>query len=356
MFEVAFSRRMCCSRVCSVSTKPRCRRRPSSPPRCGRACGAGRPAAAAKKPNDGPPKSSRLPSGWPSPTAMSTPKSPGGRRTPSVIGSTWTISSAPVSLAIGASASRSSTAPRKFGWARNTAAMSSPIAARSASASVTPSASATSSMVVPQPAPVVASVSRECGCTPRETTKRRAAGVDLGEVAGGGERARALVDARVGDRQPGELGDHRLVLEHHLQPALGDLGLVRRVRRQELRARRDAVHQRRDVVVVHPGAEERQLVLGGDVARGERRAGSRRPPARACRRAGPAGGRGAGPRGCRRRGRRRWRPRSRRASPGGRRRSRRCSGSRCIKLARGAAYLAPSPRARLHPCCAPVAG
>ena len=68
MFEVAFSRRMCCSRVCSVSTKPR---RPStsvvSP--------AMRPGIlrrnaswAAKKPNDGPPKSSRLPSGWPSPT------------------------------------------------------------------------------------------------------------------------------------------------------------------------------------------------------------------------------------------------------------------------------------------------
>ncbi len=33
---------------------------------------------AAKKPNDGPPKSRRLPSGWPSPTATSTPHSPGG--------------------------------------------------------------------------------------------------------------------------------------------------------------------------------------------------------------------------------------------------------------------------------------
>ena len=32
---------------------------------------------AQKKPNDGPPKSSRPPSGWPSPTAMSTPHSPG---------------------------------------------------------------------------------------------------------------------------------------------------------------------------------------------------------------------------------------------------------------------------------------
>ena len=35
-----------------------------------------------------------------------------------------------------------------------------------------PSASGTSSIVVPQPALVVASVSRECGWTPRETTNR----------------------------------------------------------------------------------------------------------------------------------------------------------------------------------------
>ena len=67
MLWVAFSRRMCCSRVCSASTKPR---RPStsvvSPairPGIRRRCSS----VAAKKPNEGPPKSSRLPSGWPSP-------------------------------------------------------------------------------------------------------------------------------------------------------------------------------------------------------------------------------------------------------------------------------------------------
>ena len=77
MFEVAFSRRMCCSRVWSVSTNPRL-------PSTSLVSPAIRPgirrisaSVAAKNPNDGPPKSSRLPSVWPSPTAMSTPHSPG---------------------------------------------------------------------------------------------------------------------------------------------------------------------------------------------------------------------------------------------------------------------------------------
>ena len=91
----------------------------------------------------------------------------------------------------------------------------------------------------------------------------------VGEEAGGAERARALVERRVRDGQSGQLADRGLVLEHQLQGALGDLGLVRRVRRQELRAHDDRVHQRRHVVVVHARAEERQLVVGGDVARGQ---------------------------------------------------------------------------------------
>ena len=56
--------------------------------------------------------------------------------------------------------------------------------ARARSASVTPSASGISSIVVPQPALVVASVSRVCGCRPRETRKRvRGRLLELGEVA-----------------------------------------------------------------------------------------------------------------------------------------------------------------------------
>ena len=90
------------------------------------------------------------------------------------------------------------------------------------------------------------------------------------QVGGRGDRRGPLVQRRVRDRQPGELRDRGLELEHHLQPALRDLGLVRRVRRQELRARDDRVDERRDVVVVHPGAEEADLRVGVGVARGER--------------------------------------------------------------------------------------
>ena len=65
------------------------------------------------------------------------------------------------------------------------------------------------------------------------------------EVGGRGDRRGALVERRVGDRQPGELGDRGLKLEHHLKAALRDLRLVRRVRGQELRARVDRVDERR---------------------------------------------------------------------------------------------------------------
>ena len=67
---------------------------------------------------------------------MSAPHSPGGFSTPSVIGSTATTSSAPCSLAAAPSASTSSTAPRKLGLCRKTAAVSPSTAAASAAASV----------------------------------------------------------------------------------------------------------------------------------------------------------------------------------------------------------------------------
>ena len=151
MFDVAFSRRMCCSRVCSVSTKPR---RPSA----STVSPAIRPgirrryaSVAAKKPNDGPPKSRRLPSVWPSPTQTSTPHSPGGLRIPSGIGSYCPMTTAGESLAAPASAAASSTAPRKFGCWKNTAPVSPSIASAHAAASVTPSFSGTSTISAPKP-------------------------------------------------------------------------------------------------------------------------------------------------------------------------------------------------------------
>ena len=95
--------------------------------------------------------------------------------------------------------------------------------------------------------------------------------LELGEVAGRRHGARALVHGGVRDGQPGELRDGGLVLEHHLQPALRDLGLIRRVRREELGAAEQRVDQRRYVVVVHAGAEEADLGVRVHVAGGERR-------------------------------------------------------------------------------------
>jgi hypothetical protein len=95
-------------------------------------------------------------------------------------------------------------------------------------------------------------------------------GGELGDVARRGDGAWALVHRRVGERKPGQLADRGLIFEHRLQPALRYLGLIRRVGRQVLRALDDRVDQRRDVVVIHARAEERDLVLGGHVLAGER--------------------------------------------------------------------------------------
>ena len=246
MLWVAFSRRMCCSRVCSASTKPR---RPStsvvSPairPGIRRRCSS----VAAKKPNEGPPKSSRLPSGWPSPSATSTPHSPGGRRTPSVIGSTEATQSAPASWAASASASRSSIAPRKFGFWTKTAAVL-----------VVERLGELAGVGEPALEPDLDHLGVEAarvGLERRPGVRVQAARDDEApaplarperQVGGRGDRRRALVERRVGDRQAGELGDRGLELEHHLQPALRDLGLIGRVRGEELRARDDRLDQRR---------------------------------------------------------------------------------------------------------------
>ncbi len=87
----------------------------------------------------------------------------------------------------------------------------------------------------------------------------------LGDEAGVGGHRRAVVPGRVGHVHPGQLADDGLVLEDRLQHALAHLGLVRRVRGQELAAREDDVDDRGDVVVVDPCAEERELGACVDV-------------------------------------------------------------------------------------------
>ena len=65
-----------------------------------------------------------------------------------------------------------------------------------------------------------------------------------------------VVHRRVGDIHAGELRDHRLKLEDRGQDALGNLGLVRRVRGQELAARRQRVDHDRPEVAVYSCAEK----------------------------------------------------------------------------------------------------
>src|SRR5205823_604923 len=96
MLEVAFSRRICCSRVLSVSTKPRL-------PSASTVSPTSRPgiwrtylSRVANRPTYGPPKPNPLPIDWPSQTTMSAPISPGGLIRPSDTTSvTTTINSAP---------------------------------------------------------------------------------------------------------------------------------------------------------------------------------------------------------------------------------------------------------------------
>ena len=273
MFEVAFSRRMCCSRVCSVSTKPR---RPST----STVSPAMRPgirrryaSVAAKKPNDGPPKSSRLPSGWPSPTATSTPHSPGGREDRRAR-SGRTDADDERAGGLGAARQRLDVLDRAeevrlLEERPRTCRRRSP--PPSASASVTPSRSGTSTTVVPEAERVGAQRLARVRVHAARDDEARAAGVaSLRQVAGGGHGARALVDARRW-RPAAPVSSEIAVWYSNItcSPPWETSGWYGVYGVQELRARHEHVDERRDVVVVHPGAEERQLVLGGDVARRE---------------------------------------------------------------------------------------
>ena len=70
-----------------------------------------------------------------------------------------------------------------------------------------------------------------------------------------GERGRAVVHRGVGDVHAGQSRDQTLKLVDHLQGALGDLRLVRRVGGVELAAGQDLPDGRRDEVPVGSGAE-----------------------------------------------------------------------------------------------------
>ena len=96
-----------------------------------------------------------------------------------------------------------------------------------------------------------------------------AAGHVLRDEAGIGGDCCPVVAGRVRNVHAGQLADNRLVLEDRLQHPLAHLRLVGGVRGQELAAGEHRVDHRRDVVVVDPGAEERELLSGVHIALGE---------------------------------------------------------------------------------------
>ncbi len=90
-----------------------------------------------------------------------------------------------------------------------------------------------------------------------------------GDVARVGGDRHPVVAGCVGDVHPGQLADRGLVLEDGLERSLAHLRLVGRVGREQLAALHDGVDDRRHVVVVHPGAEERELAARARVAPGQ---------------------------------------------------------------------------------------
>ena len=201
--------------------------------------------------------------------AIAHPYSPGASSTPSDIGSTWAIASAPASAAARARSGAGSRQPRKFGCWKNTAAAS---AAASATRCGVGRAARVRHLddLEPEAGRVRLHDLPHLGIERlREDDLRPVGnGVLRDEARVCGDRA-AVVAGRVRHVHPGQLADHGLVLEDRLQHALAHLRLVRRVGGQELAAREHDVGDGRDVVVVDARAEERELRARVDVPRGE---------------------------------------------------------------------------------------
>ena len=90
-----------------------------------------------------------------------------------------------------------------------------------------------------------------------------------GHVNGLRQRGGAVIERGVRHSHAGQLAHHRLVLEEHLQNALGQLGLVGRVGRVELRAGGERPYDRGHVVVVRARPSETHEVVHVAVPRRE---------------------------------------------------------------------------------------
>ena len=160
---------------------------------------------------------------------------PGASSTPSDIGSTCAIGSAPASFAAAASSGAGSRQPKKFGCWKITAAASS--------------AAPATLVGIGHAAPVrhlddLEAEARRVGLHDLADLRvrrlaeddLRAAGRVLRDEARVGGDGRPVVAGRVRDVHPGQLADRGLVLEDRLEDALAHLRLVRRVRGEELAA------------------------------------------------------------------------------------------------------------------------
>ena len=215
-----------------------------------------------------------MPSGWPSPAAMSAPYAPGGARTASETGSTTATNSAPAAWASRPISAIGSSRPKKFGWPATTpatgrsASAEQPLERREVGRARRPSPSATSgiSSTSRPPSKYVAIVCAVVGMDRPRDEDPLAAGRPAGHQRGLGGRGRAVVVRGGDDVESDQLGDQRLVLVDALERALADLGLVRRVGRVPLAAQQQLVDRRRRPVAVDAGAQERgevRPVAGG---------------------------------------------------------------------------------------------
>ena len=89
-----------------------------------------------------------------------------------------------------------------------------------------------------------------------------AAGDADGHHDGFGGAGGAVVHAGVGNLHAGELADHGLELEHGLEGALGDFGLVGGVAGEEFAALDEGIDDDGLVVLVDAGAEEAGVAVG----------------------------------------------------------------------------------------------
>ena len=124
---------------------------------------------------------------------------------------------------------------------------------------------------IPSGSARVRTTSIVCGCASASTRKTSPSfGVEAVQHRHRLGRGRALVEQRrVGEIHTGEVADHRLEVEQRLEPALADLGLVRRVRGVPRRVLEHVAqdHRRRDrVVVAEPDQRREHLVAAGELA------------------------------------------------------------------------------------------